>query len=244
MSDNLLVVLPVISRPTADICVESIRMPDSAFEIGARDILVIDNTREGWADQLGFRTYRDPQGHNLGVARAWNVGAREVLDRGLDYLVICSTSMRFGPILHTSWRRQMETFWGANIVEAEGHSWHLIAIHRRVFERIGLFDENLYPAYYEANDFAFRMRMVGMEGNSPENPWMVVWVNALSQGHALNVDLVHCPAAPLEAYMHRKWGGPKGRERYDAPFGNMPLDYWPERSIEDLAAEYGLTSWW
>ena len=242
MSGGLLAVLPIITHDYADACVASILKPQSASGFDAADLLIVDNTRAGSA-RYGLRTHRDPDGHNLGVARSWNVGAREVLERGLDYLVIVSASMLFGPILHTTWTRQMETFWGENVIEADGHSWHLIAFHRRVFEGIGLFDENLYPAYFEAQDFSFRMRQVGWEGG-----WTRVWVNALSQGHALHNQVVNCPADPLLEYMRTKWGGNKHEETFTQPFGDRPLDWWPEATIPELAKRYDLgergVGWW
>lgn len=144
---GVLAVVPVISAHTADVSVPSMLTPSSALGLSLHDILLVDNTREGWAHKYGIRTHRDPDGHNLGVAGSWNVGAKEVLDRGLDYLLIISSVVQFGPALHTTWLEQMEQFWDANVIEAAGHSWHLIAFHRRVFETVGLFDPNFYPAY-------------------------------------------------------------------------------------------------
>ena len=238
MSGELLVVLPVIARATTDICVDSILMAGSAAGLDRGEILVVDNSRDGWGHEYGLRTHRDPDGHNLGVARSWNVGVREVLDRDLDYVVLMSASMRFGPELHTTWRRQMETFWGHNVIEADGHSWHLIALHRRLFDRIGLFDEN-YHVYFEQIDWCYRLRMAGLEVG-----FVHVWVNALSQGAALHAHLISCPAEPLLAYYADKWGGPKGDERYVQPWGSKPLDYWEPSTIPELAERYGWTTWW
>jgi hypothetical protein len=242
--NGLLAVLPIISHHTADVCVASLQRPDSASGLDSGEILVVDNTRDGTAGAYGYRTYRDPDGHNLGVARSWNIGAREVLEQGLDYLVLMSSSMQFGPILHTTWKRQMETFWGATAIECDGHSWHLIAFHRTVFEKIGLFDENFYPGYFEAIDFGYRMRMVDLE-----NHWPRVWVNALSQGAALHNEIVSCPAPPLLDYYEEKWGGPKGEELWDRLFGQAgpcekPLGFFEDRTIPYLAAKYELKEWW
>jgi len=239
VSGGLLAVLPVITHTHADICVKSILAGRSAAALHPDELLIVDNTARGTAKRYRLRTYRDPDGHNLGVARSWNIGAREVLDRELDYLVLISASMRFGPTLHTTWREQMDLNWGAVIIEASGHSWHLIAIHRRVFETIGLFDENFYPAYFEAIDFGYRMRLVDLEGY-----WPRVWVNALSQGAALHNQVVSCPSDPLLAYYAKKWGGAKGKERYDLPFNGRPLDWWPEATVPELAARYRLVDWW
>lgn len=233
-----LTVIPVIDKEIADACIDSVLREDSASGIKLEDILIVDNSKQGLNYQeRGLRVFRDPTGHNLGVARAWNIGAREVVERNLDYLVIMSASMLFGPIKETTWIRQMETFNGANCIESDGHSWHLIAFHKRVFDLIGFFDENFYPGYFEAIDFGYRLRMLNMEGG-----WPRVWVNALSQTVGRHTDLVLAP--PLLDYYKKKWGGDKGEEKYVLPFGDKPLGYFEERSIPELAKEYKLTNWW
>lgn len=234
-----LAVLPVLDYTYADRCIESILAKDSAGDFGD-NLLVVDNTRTGDArTRYGLPTYRDPDGHNLGVARAWNVGARRVVADRLDYLIIVSASMLFGPIYQTTWMRQMREFWGSRVIEATGHSWHLIALHRATFERVGLFDENFYPAYFEQVDWCRRLKLVGWE-----RAFERVWVNALSQGAALHNQTVSCPAPPLLAYYADKWGGPKLEETHQLPWGDQPLDYWPQRTIPELAEAYNLDIWW
>ena len=154
-----------------------------------------------------------------------------------------SSVMLFGPELHTTWRRQMETFWGHNVIEADGHSWHLIALHRRLFETIGRFDPAYYPYAFEQTDWCYRLRMACLEVG-----FVHVWVNALSMGHALHVDVVSCLADPLLAHYRDKFGGDKGEERWVQPWGSKPLDYVVEEPIPVLAERYGLgeygVGWW
>ena len=237
---GLLVVIPVLSLDIAEPCIDSILADDNAAEFTPDELLLIDNTRGGIGD-TGLTVHRDSDGHNLGVARSWGIGVHEVLERDLDYLVILSESIRFGPILHTTWRRQLERFWGENVIEAEGLSWKAIAIHRRVFERVGTFDGCLWPGYWEAQDFAFRMRLVGMEGG-----WTRIWFNAMAAHVAAHSHLVK--AAPLLAYMEAKWGGPKHHETFTLPFGDKPLGWFEDVPIPELAARYGygprFTDWW
>lgn len=240
MSNDLLLVLPLLQRDISNDCVVTMQMKDSALGVGPDEILLVDNSIDGdWVSHYGYNYYRDPEGHNLGVARAWNIGARKVLESNMDYLVCMSAAMRFGPALHTTWRRQMETFWGSNVIECDGHSWHLIAFHRRVFEMVGLFDENFYPAYEEAIDFGYRMRHFGLE-----KAWPHVWVNALSAGAAMHNEMVSCPNPPLVEYYKEKWGGIKGFETFQLPWGSKPIDYFPKKSIPELAELYGLETWW
>ncbi len=253
---SLLAVLPVIWEETAAPCIESIVAADSSLGFSPDEILVVDNSREwfakDWTRRYGVQVYRDPDGHNLGVARSWNVAAQRVLDGELDWFVIVSASMLFFPELHTTFRREIEANLSWNdepslIVECMGHSWHLIAIARSTLEQVGLFDPNYYPAYWEATDWACRMRLLGLEQRS----WPRVWCNAASIGHAVHVDQARwgapsCPAAPLTAYYAAKWGAMSPLERYVTPWNiaGAPLDEWPDFSIPDLARLYALDCWW
>ena len=235
---KLKVVIPVIDKTNGIVCAESIVMRDSSAGFTKEDIVIVDNTKDGLGDYFyGFEIHRDKDGHNMGVPRAWNIGARQVVDQGLDYLVILSSSMEFGIKLHTTWVEQMERFDGANCIECDGHSWHLIAFHRRAFELVGYFDENFYPGYFEAIDFGYRLRMLNMEGG-----WPRCWVNAMSRFVGRHTDLVLAP--PLLRYYKEKWGGDKGEETYVLPFGDKPLGYFEDRSIPELAKKYELTNWY
>ena len=232
-----LTVIPVIDAELGKQCLDSIARDNSAAGIDLKDIVVVDNTKQGGFTYLDVKTFRNANGHNIGVARAWNVAAKQVVIKDYDYLIIMSQSMLFGPEKETTWIKQMETFNGANCIESDGHSWHLIAFHKRVFDLIGLFDENFYPGYFEAIDFGYRMRMLNIEGG-----WPRVWVNALSQTVGNHTDLVLAP--PLLKYYREKWGGDKGEEKYKLPFGDKPLGYFPTNTIPTLAKRYGLETWW
>lgn len=250
MSGSLLCVVPVLAYETSRRCLASILAEDSAAGFARDEILVVDNSREGWGRVLladlgasDVECYRDPDGHNLGWARSFNVGARRVLAEGRDYVALCSASMEFGPIMHCTWRWQLEQCWGERVIEIDGHSWHGITFHREVLERVGLMDENYYPAYVEGLDYSYRMRQVGWESG-----WRHVWVNVVSHAVAGHLRYVDCPGGLLDLYYAQKFGGPKHHEQWTQPFGDKPLDYWPERSIPELAKRYGLGQryerWW
>lgn len=233
-----LTIIPVIDFGLGQECVDSVLRENSASGIKAEDILIVDNTRAGgFLPPSGSQYYRDPDNHNIGVGRAWNIGAKQVVKQELDYLIIMSQSMLFGPQKETTWIKQMETFKGENVIEADGHSWHLIALHRRLFEKVGYFDENFYPGYFEQIDWCYRLELLGLQG-----AWARVWVNALSQSVGKHSNLVLAP--PLLAYYRQKWGGDKGEELFDLPFGNKPLGYFPNVSIPELAKKYELEEWW
>lgn len=240
---KLLCVLPIVTHTYAQHCVESLLRPDSAAGLSSDEILVVDNTRDGSASKYGLRTYRDSDGHNIGVGRAWNVGAREVLDGDHDYLLVMSASMQFGPIYQTTWRERMEVFNGARVIECDGHSLHLAAFHRTMLEKVGLWDPAFWPAYHEATDWGHRAWLLNLE-----SAYVRCWVNARSQSVAGHLDAVHAPAPPLLRYYRQKWNGDKGEEGWTLPWGDKPIDYIVEEPIPVLAERYGFGPrgdlWW
>lgn len=238
---SLLAVLPVMYQESARRCITSILDQSRSSGLAEEELLVVDNSRDGFVSNPsdGFLIYRDPNGHNLGVARSWNIGAKAVLEQKKDYLVIISASLEFGPKMGHVWT---EYLWGHHIVKSLGHGWHLIAIHRSVLETVGLFDENFYPAYEEDVDFSRRLFLAGLF--SSQKDYIRPWVNAMSHGVGGHVYEISAPNAPLVEYYVEKWGGIKGEEKWDKPFNGGPLDYWPELTVPALAEKYKLESWW
>lgn len=236
------VLLPILDETIGLSCIKSMQIKNNSSGFDLENITIVDNTRNG-LQNTHLKTYRDPDNHNIGVSGAWNVGARDVVENKKDYMIILSASMLFGPELHITFIEQMNRHPEAMIVESEGHSWHLIAIHRKVFETIGYFDENFYPGYFEQIDFCRRMDLANFD-NKGSKEWANVWVNALSTGVGQHIQFLSLPADPLLAYYREKWGGNKGEEKYDKPFGDKPLDYFPDFTIEELVKKYGLDKWW
>lgn len=209
MKPTHLVVVPSIYQPYTDACLRSAHIdPD--------DLLLIDNTV-----------------HNRGVSASWNEGARRVLDEGRDWLVICSAGMRFAGRGIATFTDQLVLHPTAQAVEAGCDlGWHLIAIHRTTFERIGFFDENFHPGYLEDNDFGYRIRLgFGINYVPGVESWPKVIVAATleSAAHGILLGGVKGDGGMLNAYYASKWKGLSSHEKYDLPWGDRPLDWWPPR---------------
>lgn len=239
-------VVPVINPEFDQICLDSLADPGSSWGIPVDQTLVVDNTRHGlprsaWKGPM----WRHPDGHNVGVARGWNVGIDFLRGTNADTLTVVSASMFFGPALHCTWDWQIGDHPDLAVLECDGHSWHLITFHRRVFDLVGTFDGNFYPAYFEGIDFGHRMMHAGIPGKW-HDAWGTAWCNTLSRRVAGHLDMVDAPADPLLAYYRAKWGGNKGEETFVTPFGDphLGLDYWEDVPIPQLAARYNLTNWW
>lgn len=187
-----LAILPSIYRPWTNACLRSCRLDG---------VELVDNTRR-----------------NRGVAASWNLGVHHVRGEKLDWLIIMSAACRFGDAGGADFIEHLEATDGAEIaVEADnGVGWHLIAFPRFVLEKVGFFDENFHPAYYEDNDYAYRMRLEF--GQSA--PWPKVGVDVRLEGlqHGRDLANVQVDFATLRSYYVRKWGGMPSHEHFTKPF--------------------------
>lgn len=206
MTAAFVMVVPSIHPPYTRRCLDSSRIPASR-------VLVVDNTEQ-----------------NRGVAASWNLGLAVMREQRADWLVICSAAVRFGQAGGLDLVEQLEFHGDALAVEPVSTGWHLIALHRRVFDRCGVFDENYWPAYFEDVDMG---RRITLAFGDSHGLWPKVDVDAsvVSNAHGVVLAGVDVNAPRLAAYYRSKWGGDKDHEKFDTPFGQreQPLSYWPSR---------------
>lgn len=223
------IVLPSIHPPYLDQCV------DGMHEDLRRHLLIVNNA---------------PPWTNLGVAASWNLGARQVLKEQRDWLIVCSAATRFGSAGGRDFVDALDAHRDAWVVEPAGQvpvvGWHFLAWSRvNVLERVGLFDENYWPAYGEDQDISFRILQAANEDGAPPDFWPKVNIDAslAMVNHGVQLAGVEWDQPKLWRYYRKKWGGSFGRETFTRPFGDMTrsLGWWPtppdRRSIiEERAA--------
>lgn len=205
-------VLPIIYHPYGEVCVGSM-----APEFRKR-VLRIDNHRYT----------------NLGVAGSWNRGVDYMEEEEADWLVIISAAVRFGPpggmdFIDQIGRIEKFRFYPA-VEGGDGLGWHLIAFHRDVFERVGVFDENFYPAYCEDLDFSWRIQCgFGLTTVRPVWPKVPVDASHVQNAHGIKLGGVKVDHVAMQAYLQRKWNWDQGDEgRWRAPWNSLGLKDWPE----------------
>ena len=163
---------------------------------------------------------------NKGVAASWNLGIDELDRIGGDWLIIVSAAIRFGPPGGLDFLAACEANPDALALEAaQGIGWHLIAINRRTIDRVGRFDENFHPAYFEDIDYGRRM---WLEFDQEQWPRFHADVSIAGVSHGVDLGGAKIDNTKLASYYRSKWGGDKGAETYDKPFGRRPIHYWPQ----------------
>lgn len=194
------------------------RKPDRYF--------VVDNG--GGFDPVAYgvpsdKTTVHKAGRNLGVSASWNVAFNTVLpsdDAG--YLIMACDDMDL-------YGTTVEALVAAAVAHPEvGYFWPQHNAHtmfgvylmrRWCFDKVGPFDENFWPAYFEDNDYCYRLKLCGVP---------IMEVPGCGMNHVgsatiatYNVDEMndhHARFNACSSYYMRKWGGAPHNERYTVPF--------------------------
>jgi GT2 family glycosyltransferase len=100
-------------------------------------------------------------------------------------------------------------------------------------ELVGLFDENIYPAYLEDCDWSYRADLLKVKRYTVSDIHAIHGEEGMTGSCTVNSDPVLREKNARThqnnfAYYRRKWGGINEREEFKTPFNNpaLPIDYW------------------
>jgi len=165
----------------------------------------------------------DVPGENLGCARSWNTMAKTLLFNDATALLFAGDDILFGKTTIQEMLAAMEG--GADFVTCGPGGFSCFMVRHRLFAKVGYFDEQFWPAYYEDDDFHRRMRLVG--GIKEVNVESVTYehVNRGSQTLAsFNREERMAHNKSFEANKDRyiaKWGGLPHHETFDEPYNGI-----------------------
>jgi GT2 family glycosyltransferase len=155
--------IPVLARyDLLDKCLASIDFP-------VRDLLIVDNGNSLHGlpkpDTVEcLQVLRMPT--NFGVAGSWNLAVKCFpFD---DRWFICSDDVEFLPGGLAKW-------WGESssddvVLSAAWPFFQFFSVGEAVVKKVGLFDENYFPANFEDDDFEWRCGVAGVEVRRVEVP--------------------------------------------------------------------------
>lgn len=125
---------------------------------------IVDNGKQdlGWnLDKVNATIIENEE--NIGVAASWNRLCREIFKEH-EYALIMNDDIYLG---RQEW--QIDSF--MDLIEIRGlteaeffvgeKDWCSFIISKKCYEDIGEFDERFFPAYYEDNDYAMRLKLMG-----------------------------------------------------------------------------------
>lgn len=149
-----ILIIPVLNRH--DLLTESL----DAIDYPVEELLIINNGLEtdylydGNKNINKVRVLNLPS--NLGVAGSWNLGIK--LYPHAPFWTISSIDT----IIPEGWIKKIIEMSGRdNFVYGWGHNFFTIG--EDIVRKVGLFDEFIYPAYFEDNDYDDRLNLAGLQ---------------------------------------------------------------------------------
>jgi hypothetical protein len=148
-----------------------------------------------------------------------------------------------------------------SVTNYEGHpsaSYSAMVLYRTTVQRVGMFDENLYPAYYEDDEYTLRVRLGGMHLRNIDPSVLEPSTYGVVHGRledkaytsgSRRVEteearhIVNLECSEPQDYLRLKWG--RGTDHhFQTPFGlDLPLSAWhldPVRRARVLRGECGV----
>lgn len=103
-----------------------------------------------------------------------------------------------------------------NFVEAPDFSCFMLS--KKTIDEIGYFDENFYPAYFEDNDYHYRINLKGLRGVKINRSLYFHYGSRTLKGGPDIKKLCNAGYVANREYYIRKWGGEPGNESFLTPF--------------------------
>lgn len=210
------------------------------------DRLVVVDQGPTPLDLGGWRKFLDPLPHlsvvdwilhpNAGVAGAWN----EIVKLfPAPWWLLVNNDIQFAREDLRKLSAEVRRHGAAAGLYYSNHGASCFALTDACIAKVGLFDENLYPAYLEDCDYSHRLKLAGVRAVS---------VPGLGAIHGDGVDAADGTKGSQTImsdpdlrrrngithghnfeYYRAKWGGNNGEEKYDAPFNNPSWPVWAWR---------------
>lgn len=196
--------------------------------------------------------YVQPQHrHQVPLAAAWNKGFLQAITDGCKYIAILNDDILLSP---TTLDRMVEAFWklpkevvlvSANNLQgqlpdpyaifthldneplsfSEHPNYSCFMVKSDFFEKVGSFDENFVPAWYEDNDSHRRIIQLGYKAVC------TTYASCVHYGGVTTSQMESPDSGVSQAYYVRKWGGlpyshpvpDDMKEKYQTPYNDPNL---------------------
>ena len=149
---------------------------------------------------------------NLGVAASWNHMLNYAFTNQFENVLVLNDDIYLGKT-----ESEIIEFIDNNrfSLATTTKTWCAFILPRETFEKIGPFDENIFPAYFEDNDYAYRLKLEEIPHSCYEflNPQIFINSGSIAKDSSLNANF-----EKNKNYFILKWGGEPNEEKYLTPF--------------------------
>lgn len=161
--------------------------------------------------------------HNLGVAGSWNY----IMDTTKDYdlTVITNDDNKLISEALEEFKKVAEKHPSQNYFTTKTGGFSVFALRPQAMEETGKFDDAYYPAYYEDNDYHYRMKLKGLDFVTTDVEVYEMGVDGQASqtlnGAQTSLEdkrMVEFGSVSNHMRYRRKWGGDPHEETYIVPF--------------------------
>lgn len=146
---------------------DTIAYPFIINSLDISDLDENDSSIKEYIDQNDLCVF-DPK-INLGVAASWNWFIKNTspsfCEDNTSFWIIANDDIIFYSTTLYNLVQAINKY--PYMILGNGGAWSLMALHNNVISKIGLFDENFYPAYFEDNDYHHRMKLENLDFKIP-----------------------------------------------------------------------------
>ena len=165
---------------------------------------------------------------NAGFAGAINQIIKQNVDCNYWFITNDDWHVAPGELQRLANRLQYE-FVGLLCESGDLNGYSAFVMSDEMVSRVGLMDENFYPAYCEDNDHRYRMKLAGLTWDRLPLQAEHVISSTLHSRSEFEERNQYTFSQNIKYYIE-KWGGDRGMEVFTTPFNSgAPLDYWPYR---------------
>lgn len=101
--------------------------------------------------------------------------------------------------------------------------WSAFILSKETFTKVGKFDEAFYPAYFDDNDYHYRMKLNNCSYSSTEVLLPTLCRNSMTLEKSPNINSTF---EDLKKYYVAKWGGMPGEEKFITSFNkNIAIEF-------------------
>lgn len=217
---KLTIGIPTINR--ADLLTEALEDIKS-MAADLHSFILVDNGNQAIhiPEELREITHLHRPASNLGVGGSWNYMLHKAYyEDGADNVLLLNDDIVFGKPVNEI-NTVINNHPNYQAVVGPKH-WSVLLVSKRCLETVGYFDEKFFPAYFEDNDYAYRMRLLHL--NDPGNYQDLAHDVALSPKVFRNSMTIQKDKnlnnrfGENRKYFIKKWGGNPHQETFTKPF--------------------------
>ena len=196
--------IPTLNR--ADLLLPSLKMYSKDFR---EKIYVIDNGNQGIQSFANIEIITNKE--NIGVAASWNVLCDKIFET-CDYALILNDDIYLSK---TSLDIEMMINIRSNHFIRATPDWCAFIISKKIYKKVGRFDECFFPAYYEDSSYEYRMKLNGipMVQAPALNPFIYNNCKTMEK----MPELQEFGKNNKQLYI-KMWGGEPKREKFKKPY--------------------------